>query len=63
MHPADSNADWGIGMSEAIAYLSGWQQGSNPIGHAICAAYIWQNGEQYIYDAGQAPPLCWILAP
>ncbi len=61
-HPADLNADWRIAMSEAIAYLAGWQQGTNPIGHAIRAAYLWQNGEQYIYDPETAPPLCWVLA-
>ncbi len=62
-HAADTNADWRIALSEAIAYLTGWQQGSNPLAYAIRAAYIWQNGEQYIYDAEQAPPLCWVLAP
>ncbi|OQB34556.1 MAG: Internalin-A precursor [Candidatus Hydrogenedentes bacterium ADurb.Bin179] len=61
--PADLNADWRIVMSEAIAYLSGWQQGCNPMNYAIRAAYLWKNGEGYAYDAGQAPPLCWILAP
>ncbi len=62
-HPADLNIDFRIVMSEAIAYLSGWQQGSNPIAYAIRAAYLWQNGEQYAYDAEQAPPLSWVLAP
>ncbi len=61
--PADLNGDWRIVMSETIAYLTGWQQGSNPINYAIRAAYLWQNGEHYAYDASQAPPLCWILAP
>ncbi len=31
--------------------------------HSIRAAYLWQNGEQYAYDASLEPPLCWILAP
>ena len=60
-HPADTNQDWRIGIGEAIAYLAGWQQGSNPIGYAIRAAYLWQNGETYAYDGEIAPPLCWIL--
>ena len=47
-------------MSEAIAYLAGWQQGSNPMAYAIRAAYIWQNGEQYMYDDTLPPPMCWI---
>jgi len=58
---ADTNADWRIVMSEAIGYLAGWQQGSNPLAYAIRAAYIWQKGERYTYDAGQTPPLCWTL--
>lgn len=62
-HPADLSVNFRMVMSEAIAYLAGWQQGSNPMAYAIRAAYIWQNGEQYTYDAEQAPPLCWVLAP
>ncbi len=63
VHPADLNADWRIMLGEAIAYLAGWQQGSNPIGYAIRAAYLWQNGERYLYYSKQAPPLCWELVP
>ena len=62
-HPADVNTDYRIVLSEAIAYLAGWQQGSNPIGYAIRAAFLWQNGEAYVYDDGDDPPMCWILAP
>jgi len=62
-HPADSNKDFRIELSEAINYLSGWQQGANPMAYAIRAAYIWQKGELYRYDAEQAPPMCWVLAP
>ncbi|OQC03963.1 MAG: hypothetical protein BWX80_02638 [Candidatus Hydrogenedentes bacterium ADurb.Bin101] len=62
-HPADTNVDFRIVLGEAIGYLTGWQQGTNPIGYAIRAAYLWQNGEHYVYDGGAAPPLCWVLAP
>ncbi|HOC69266.1 MAG TPA: hypothetical protein PLL36_01545 [Candidatus Hydrogenedentes bacterium] len=62
-HPADLNVDWNVVMSEAIAYLSGWQQGINTMPNAIRAAYIWQNGQHYAYDAQATPPMCWILAP
>ncbi len=62
-HPADLNADFQLVLSEAIAYLTGWQQGTNPIGYAIRAAYLWQNGEHYVYDGGEEAPLCWVLAP
>ncbi len=59
VHPADLNADWRMVISEAIAYLAGWQQGSNPLSYAIRAAYLWQNGESYQYMLGEEPPLCW----
>ena len=62
-HPADLNVDWSIVMSEAIAYLSGWQGGIYPMTNAIRAAFIWQNGQHYAYDPQAAPPMCWILAP
>ena len=62
-HPADGNADWQLVLSEAIAYLAGWQQGDNPMAYAIRAAYLWQNGEQYHYDAEESVPLCWVLGP
>ncbi|OQC05275.1 MAG: hypothetical protein BWX80_02145 [Candidatus Hydrogenedentes bacterium ADurb.Bin101] len=60
-HPADLNLDYRIVIAEAIAYLAGWQQGANPLAYAIRAAYLWQNGENYVYDAAQEPPLCWML--
>ncbi len=60
-HPADVNEDWSIIMSEAIACLAGWQQGSNPMEYAIRAAYLWQNGEDYTYNSEEAEPLCWDL--
>ncbi|HOC70310.1 MAG TPA: PKD domain-containing protein, partial [Candidatus Hydrogenedentes bacterium] len=62
-HPADVNVDFSIKINEAIAYLTGWQQGTNPIAFAIRAAYLWQNGEKYSYDGSAAPPMCWVLAP
>ena len=60
-HPADTNEDFRVTIGEAIAYLAGWQQGSNPIAYAIRAAYLWQNGEAYTFDSQAAPPLCWVL--
>ena len=61
VHPGDVNTDWRMVLSEAIAYLTGWQGGSNPMSYAIRAAYLWQNGEMYHYDAGESVPLCWAL--
>ena len=60
-HPADTNEDFRMTISEAIGYLAGWQQGSNPIAYAIRAAYLWQNGENYIYLPEEEPPVCWEL--
>ncbi len=58
-HPADTDADWRLVMSETISYLAGWQQGTNPMAYAIRAAYLWQVGEFYSYDPALAVPLCW----
>jgi len=60
-HPADVNADYYLPLPEAIVYLAGWQQGGNPLGHAIRAAYLWQNGEHYAYDPENTAPSCWVL--
>ncbi|OQC00846.1 MAG: Serine/threonine-protein kinase PK-1 [Candidatus Hydrogenedentes bacterium ADurb.Bin101] len=58
-HPADVNTNWRLVMSEAISYLTGWQQGTNPMAFAIRAAYLWQAGEFYSYDPSLNLPLCW----
>ncbi len=60
-HPADGNEDWYLSMSEAIAYLAGWQQGANPMTYAIRAAYVWRKGESYSYNPEETPPLCWAF--
>ncbi|OQC04043.1 MAG: Serine/threonine-protein kinase pkn1 [Candidatus Hydrogenedentes bacterium ADurb.Bin101] len=60
-HPADSNGDGQMTMGEAIGYLACWQQGSCSMSYAIRAAYLWQNGEGYAYDASLDPPMCWEL--
>ncbi len=60
-HPADTDMNFRLVMSEAIAYLAGWQQGTNSMAYAIRAAYLWQNGEAYTYDSETSPPLCWVL--
>ncbi len=61
VHPADVNEDWDLVLGEAIAYLSGWQQGNNPMSYAIRAAYLWQNGERYAYHSSEIAPMCWTL--
>ncbi len=59
-HPADLNIDFRIVMSEAIAYLAGWQQGVNVMSHAIRAAYLWQQWEYYTYFPDELAPECWV---
>jgi uncharacterized repeat protein (TIGR02543 family) len=59
-HPADTNNDWTIVMSEAISYLAGWQNGLNEMSYAIRAAYLWQNGENYFRQDAVSEPMCWL---
>ncbi len=60
-HPGDLNEDWRMVIGEAIAYITGWQQGNNSIAYAIRGVFLWQNGEYYTYDPALTPPLCWVL--
>ncbi len=57
-HPADSNEDYRLVMSEAVAGIADWQYGESLMSFAIRAAYLWQRGEYYIYTGG-GQPLCW----
>jgi len=59
-HPADVDENWHLVMGEAIECLAGWQQGMYSMAYAIRAAYLWQNGETYEYDALEDPPMCWV---
>ncbi len=59
-HPADTNADWAMDITETITYLVGWQQGRNPMGYAIRAVYLWQHGEEYERIDGVDEPTCWV---
>ena len=61
-HPADTNTDWCIEMSEAIGYAAGWQQGMNPMAYAIRALYIRQKGPCYHREASVSEPMCWEVA-
>ncbi len=58
---ADANEDFRLVMSEVLAYLAGWQQGTNSMADAIRAVYLWQRGEYYKYLPTAMPPLCWDL--
>ncbi len=61
-HPADVDVNYRMVMSEVISYLTGWQQGTNPMTNAIRAVYLWQVGEFYAYNPENTPPLCWVPA-
>lgn len=67
VHPADlgvSGDDWSIQIEELTAYTTAWKigdvwtQAPNPIplSYAVNAGYLWQNGEDYYYDAFLDPP-------
>ena len=59
-HPADTNNDWSMEISEANLYLAGWQQGINSMSYAIRAVYLSRNGGIYSRQSGVAEPLCWV---
>ena len=68
-HPADSDSDCRILISEAVAYATCWKTGCVwpigpdpiPIGHAVNGGLLWKNGECYCYDSQQLPePGCWV---
>ena len=59
-HPGDSNSDWNMIRSEAVGYIAGWQQGTNPMNYAIRGAYLWQNGEEYHRLPDAQEPMCWV---
>lgn len=67
-HPADTNKDHTISISEFTAYGSAWKSGKvwpggwNPIEISFVtnAASIWKLGGSYIYDAtAGSAPACW----
>ena len=58
-HPADTNSDWKLIMSEAVTYAAQWKDGiHDKLGHVVRAGYIWKNGENY-EDKGGEEPGCW----
>lgn len=69
-HPADTNADYRIVISEMTGYAAAWKQGrtwSNPpnpipIGYLTRAGALWKGGEKYRQDttAGISAPLWWV---
>ncbi len=70
-HPADSDDDCRIVISEAVAYATCWKTGCiwpvgpDPveIGHAVNGGLLWKTGECYCYDELLLPePGCWISA-
>ncbi len=65
-HPADTNNDLRIGISEVTAYGAAWKSGAVwpippnpiPIAYVTNAGLLWKLGETYHYDASQTPP--WV---
>ena len=46
-------------MTEALIYISGWQQGNNTMAYVLRAAFLWQSGKHYTTNAELPCPLCW----
>jgi hypothetical protein len=68
-HPADSNQDFRIVLSEVTAYAAAWKAGHSwatgpvpiPLNYVTRAHHIWQRGETYRFDpAAGAAPACWV---
>ena len=70
LHPADSNRDFKLVISEVTAYGSAWKRGTTwatppnpiPIGYVTRAGQLWRLGETYRRDVGDCP-LCWLPLP
>jgi uncharacterized repeat protein (TIGR01451 family) len=67
-HPADTNCDYRMVISEVTAYGAAWKTGQTwqnppnpiPIEYVTNAGYLWKVGEVYHYDATKTPPGCWV---
>lgn len=62
-HPADTDNNFAISVSEVTAYAAAWKSGQDiPISYLTRAGYLWKHGEAYNFDGSQQPPLCWVPA-
>ncbi|HUS35617.1 MAG TPA: Ig-like domain-containing protein, partial [Verrucomicrobiae bacterium] len=68
-HPADTNQDFRIVLSEVTGYAAAWKAGHSwptgpvpiPLNYVTRAHHIWQRGETYRFDpAAGAAPACWV---
>ncbi len=68
-HPADTDNNFAVSISEVTAYGSAWKKGATwtvppnpiPIDYLTRAGAIWKSGEKYKYNSGSGNcPLCWI---
>ena len=60
-HPADTNNDNRITVSELTAYAAEWKRGGViPLSYVTRAGFIWRHGEVYKFDPAQQPPFCWV---
>lgn len=66
-HPADTNQDWKISISEVTAYGAAWRRGDTwdvepnpvPIAYVTKAGAIWRNGEDYEIDPSGTGANAW----
>lgn len=69
-HPADTNRDGALSISEVTGYGSAWKQGAAwstppstiPISYVTNAGFLWVSGETYTKADG-AEPGCWQYQP
>lgn len=59
-HPADTNSDWNLSISEVTAYGAAWRRGDSwpkgpspiPISYVTHAGALWRGGGSYQYNSG-----------
>jgi peptidoglycan/xylan/chitin deacetylase (PgdA/CDA1 family) len=61
-HPADTNQDWTIAISELTAFGAKWRQGNANIGELTRAGFLWRQGGRYTHDANGSGANRWVPA-
>jgi hypothetical protein len=60
-HPADTNRDWTISLSEITAFGASWRSADASLNNLTRAGFLWRRGGGYRYDPEQGPkPGAWV---
>lgn len=67
-HPADTDRNWQIEISQMTAYSAAWRSGQTwpnlpnpiPINYVTNTGFLWRMGEVYYFDELKDPPGCWV---